>query len=157
MCEVPYSHLIHTAPICENLKNRSKSEYKRCFRCRNLALKKALTSKKPFGGLCINGIYEYTHPVIINDEVACVIFIGNILQEDGYNKLRVKMSHDSQLINTTESKLKYNDIVTISKILENHIIFLLEKFSYDNDHKLFYLTLLHYHPFKTSFTNNILL
>ncbi|MBQ9940543.1 MAG: helix-turn-helix domain-containing protein [Clostridia bacterium] len=131
MCELPRNHIIHTAPICETIKNRSKTSYKKCFFCRNLALKKAITTKEPFGGICINGIYEYTHPVVVNNEVACIIFIGNILHEDGYHKISKKIS-DTLLFNTMEEKLGYNDIVAISKLLENHILFLLDKFSYDN-------------------------
>lgn len=46
--------------------------------CRNAAIKKAMRLKKEFGGFCINGVYEYIHPVIINDYVACIIYIGNI-------------------------------------------------------------------------------
>ena len=58
MCNLPHSRHIHHSPLCEELKNQNKIGYKRCFTCRNLALKKALSLKKPFDGICINGIYE---------------------------------------------------------------------------------------------------
>lgn len=130
MCELPRNHIIHTAPVCEDIKAQSRYSYKKCVFCRNMAVRKALSTKKPFGGLCINGIYEYTHPIIINDEVAGLIFIGNIMDKDGYDKLRSSVS-DEELLNTMETKLMHDDVVTISKLLENHILFLLEKYSHD--------------------------
>lgn len=46
MCELPDAHRIHTSTICEEIKTSSKVSYKRCVRCRNLALRKALRTKK---------------------------------------------------------------------------------------------------------------
>ena len=78
LCTLPFSHQIHSSPFCTHAKNSTKNGYRRCFACRNLAIEKALRTKLPFGGKCINGIYEYVRPVLINGEVAAVIFIGNI-------------------------------------------------------------------------------
>ena len=76
MCELPKRQEIHQSPVCDTFKSYTRTSFSRCLRCRNLALKKAITTKKAFGGLCINGIYEYTHPIIIENEVAGVIFVG---------------------------------------------------------------------------------
>lgn len=131
MCEVPYSHHIHTSPICEEIKGLNKISYKRCFKCRNLALRKALNTKEPFGGICINGIYEYTHPVVINDEVACVIFIGNILNSSAENKkIKSKVGEKDYLLSTLEKNTGYEDCRIIAHLLESHICMLLEKYTY---------------------------
>ena len=71
-CNLAHPHRIHAGQLCEVFKS-NPAGYQRCFRCRNLALKRAIQKKKAFGGLCINGIYEYTRPVIINGDVVCVI------------------------------------------------------------------------------------
>ena len=92
MLTLPHSHEIHSREICETFKSMGKFGFKKCFRCRNLALKKALEEKKSFGGICINGVYEYTHPVVIDNKAVCVIYIGNILDEDkGLYKLKTKI------------------------------------------------------------------
>lgn len=128
MCELPDAHRIHTSTICEEIKTSSKVSYKRCVRCRNLALRKALRTKKPFGGMCINGIYEYTHPVVINDEVACVIFIGNILNSSN-EKIKNSIGDKDFLLNTLEENMGYEDCRIIAGLLESHICMLLEKYT----------------------------
>lgn len=74
---LPFERVVHSKPYCTHVKSKPNG-YKRCFACRNLAIAKAKNTKKDFGGLCINKLYEYVHPVVINDEVVAVVFIGNI-------------------------------------------------------------------------------
>ncbi|MBQ8893960.1 MAG: helix-turn-helix domain-containing protein [Clostridia bacterium] len=74
---LPVERRIHTSPICSEAKAVPGGQ-RRCYRCRNLAFQKAVKTKQPFGGLCVNGLYEYLHPLMIEGEVAAVIFIGNI-------------------------------------------------------------------------------
>ena len=101
MCNLNYDRSIHSSPICNEFKAR-RNGFKRCFACRNLALKKAISTKKGFGGMCVNGIYEYTRPVIIDGEVVCIIFIGNIFCEKSEKKLLRKIGDDKDLINSLE-------------------------------------------------------
>lgn len=128
MCELPNEHLIHSSAVCEEIKTASKISYKRCFKCRNLALRKALQTKKPFGGMCINGIYEYTHPVVIDDDVACVVFIGNILSSQD-EKIKNSIGDKHLLLDTLEENMGYEDCRIIAKLLESHICMLLEKYT----------------------------
>lgn len=129
MCNLPHNRHIHHSPLCSEFKERSKKEYTRCFTCRNLALKKAISTKQGFGGICINGIYEYTRPVIIDGEVACIIYIGNIFDEDNKGKLLNRICDKPELINSLEKGLSKNDIETICDLIEGHIITLLEKYN----------------------------
>jgi len=123
MCELPHEHTIHSGSLCEFFKTRSNQGYRRCFKCRNLAIKKALETKKSFGGLCINGIYEYTHPVMINNDVACIIFIGNILNEEKGHTLPP---------DTLEKDFSIDDCTKVGNILESYILMLLEKYTDKN-------------------------
>lgn len=133
MCNLPHSRHIHHSPLCEELKSRNKIGYKRCFTCRNLALKKALSLKKPFDGICINGIYEYTRPVLIHNEVACIIYIGNYFDKTQAAKLYKKIGNDDSLLDTLEQDLTKQDIEAICDLIEEHIVLLLEKFSTQSD------------------------
>ncbi len=47
---LPLQHTIHPRKICEHFKN-TPNGFNRCFRCRNLAIKKALKDKAPFYGI----------------------------------------------------------------------------------------------------------
>lgn len=132
MCHLPEAHKIHSARICESIKNISINEYKRCFRCRNLAIQKAIKTKTPFGGLCINGVYEYTHPVIINDDLACIIYIGNILCDGENKRLNKRIQNKKSLLNTMERDFGYEKCMVVAEIIEGHIRILLDKYTCKN-------------------------
>ncbi len=125
---LPHKHNIHSSIICDEFKINYDS-YKKCFGCRNLVLNKAIRTKTAFGGLCINGLFEYTHPVIINNEVACIIFIGNILdKEKGYHKLLKNLGDKASLIHSTENDFSIEKCKAVSALLESYILLLLEKY-----------------------------
>ena len=71
-------HTIHSSPFCWKMKGTAEG-MRRCYRCRNAAIRKALRTRAPFGGKCINGLYEYTHPILREEKVVAIIFVGNIL------------------------------------------------------------------------------
>ncbi len=120
LCRIPHAHTIHSTPVCWEMKSVGAG-FRRCFRCRNLALQKALNEKKPFGGLCACGVYEYTHPLLVGDEVAAVIFIGNIYESKGGEKLTRRLGDRRSLIETMEHSASEADCVTISALLESYI------------------------------------
>lgn len=122
---LPLSQTIHSKPICSAFKCIGNGHNK-CIRFRNLVLKKAKIEKKPFGGCCINGIYEYCYPVVINNAVVCVIFVGNILPLDS-KRLSNKL-FDNSLIDTLETNFDYKQCEKLSLILESYIRFLFKEF-----------------------------
>lgn len=125
LCRVPYDHTIHSKPVCSVLK-LGGAGFRRCFRCRNLALQKALNEKTPFGGLCACGVYEYTHPVLIGAEVAAVIFIGNLcLDGEGEEKLRRRLGEEAALLKTMEHSLSPSDLTVMAELVADRIRHLL--------------------------------
>ena len=127
LCRLPHKHKIHSSEICETFKS-GHNAYRRCFRCRNMALKKALETKTPFGGICSNGIYEYTHPVVVSGEVAAVIFIGNILLSGEENpRLTKYVGEKRNLLDTLEKNVSESDAKSIAEIIEEYVLLLFEK------------------------------
>ncbi len=120
LCRIPHAHTIHSTPVCQSMKSAGAG-FRRCFRCRNLALQKALDEKKPFGGLCACGVYEYTHPLLVGDEVAAVIFIGNIHKDEGGKRLLRRLGENQGLIETMEHSMGEADCITLSALLEGYI------------------------------------
>ena len=128
-CELPLRQTIHRSPVCEKFKTNGKNAFERCYKCRNLSINKALKTKTSFDGLCINGIYEYTHPVCIGDRVAFLIFIGNILSgAKGLEKIKNHAKGIDLPINTMEANVTPEDCKAIAKTIENYIFYLLEKY-----------------------------
>ena len=125
-CRLPHAHTIHSSPVCAELKQDSGG-FRRCFRCRNMALRKALESKRPFGGLCTGGVFEYTHPVLVDGEVAAVIFIGNILAEGENARLTKRLGERRDLMQTMEDRLTEADAAAMAEILDSYIRLLLKE------------------------------
>lgn len=124
-CILPHEQQIHAGKICTEFKIHKRG-YERCYACRCAAIQKAMHIKKAFGGLCINGIYEYTRPVVIDNNIACIIYIGNILEETkGLEKLRKNLSGKENLLNTLEKNFPFEMCETFGALIENHIRILL--------------------------------
>lgn len=127
MVKLPHRQEIHFGALCERFKEKN---FKRCFRCRNHAVYKAIKTKRAFGGVCVNGIYEYTRPIVINDEVAGIIFVGNILdRESGYPRLKRNLGGDDLLMDTLEKDFGEEKCESVSRLLESYIRVLLEKYT----------------------------
>ena len=128
-CILPQKQTIHASKICDEFKSYSGG-LERCFRCRNAAIRKACRTKEAFGGLCINGVYEYTRPVVIGNDVVCIIFIGNILEETkGYGMLKENITDKDYLLDTLEKKFTFEQCETIGSLLETYIRTLLKSIS----------------------------
>jgi AraC-like DNA-binding protein len=122
---LPHEQTIHAAPVCEALKTR-EGGYRRCFYCRNAAIAHACDAKHPFGGLCINGVYEYTHPVLDGDEMICIVYIGNILADGkGAQKLSRRLGERRALLETMEHGYTEDQCRMLAHTVESYIRMLL--------------------------------
>lgn len=128
-CTLPHSHQIHMGKICDYYKAVNEKSFRRCLKCRNMAVNKALTEKNPFGGLCINGVYEYLRPVLIGKEVACVIFIGNIFMPyKRFTRMKNKSESADLFAETLEQDFDESKCETLGILIESYIRILLEKY-----------------------------
>ena len=121
------SQTIHTCPVCDFAKSTAKG-LERCVRCRNRALEKAVEEKRAFGGFCVNGVFEYCRPIISNNDVLAVIFIGNILLDHDIQRKKLLESFDEALLKTMARGFSYTDAERIGNIIESYTRFLLEKY-----------------------------
>ena len=123
---IPHSHQIHTGEICEYFK-RTPEGFKKCLACRNTAIRLAIENRVPFGAFCVNGAYEYTHPVIKDDDVAAMIFIGNIAITDrGKARLAANLSEQPEIIETMEQGYTRSDCKAIAELIESYIKLIFE-------------------------------
>ena len=131
--KLDFAHTIHPKPICEAMKNKAGG-MERCYRCRCYAIKRAIRRAKGFGALCVNGVFEYTHPIIFNNKVVGVIMVGNILSQD---LSKIINCGGTPYFKDMEADFSNKYCVRISKLVESYIIFLMQnKFeqtkNYDN-------------------------
>ena len=136
---LPFERTVHSAPVCENFKI-GKQGQRRCFKCRNAALRKAINTGDSFGGLCINGVYEYTRPVMMDGNVVCVIFVGNIMPPEENAGLLKNSVADRNIDGELPGESMQKDFgeekcVGISDILESYIKMILSIYPVEDDSK----------------------
>lgn len=76
MTKIAIKNIIHSKHFCDIAKSSPKG-YHTCMRCKKLANTKATRKGVPFCGCCVYGLYEAVFPVIINNTVSAIIYIGN--------------------------------------------------------------------------------
>ena len=99
-----------------------------CFLCRNTVLKMLIKRCKSFGGYCTKGVYEYCRPVLRNDTVAAVIFVGNILTEDPRQLERLSGHIKKPLFRTMQKDFSLEDCKRTADILESYIHYLMDRY-----------------------------
>lgn len=125
------SQSIHDKPVCMAVK-RQHDRLSLCYRCRNTVQKAVIKRRKPMAGLCVNGVYEYCRPVVYNDRVICVIFIGNILSPDPEHQKKMRAWLGDDLVDTMEDSCSEQDCVRIADVVESYIVFLFDRYGIEN-------------------------
>lgn len=127
--KIAFRNVIHSKTFCDIAKSTEKG-YRSCLHCKNLANTKAVSSKKPFYGHCLYGIYEAVMPVIIGDTVSAIVYVGNAIVDIDHTKKRIdktcRYTHvDKQKlyeqIEKCEHVVHINELVGISEIVCDYI------------------------------------
>lgn len=126
-----HSQSIHNSPVCLAVK-RSPEGLSSCYRCRMTVQKAVIRRRKSIGGICTNGVYEYCRPVVYDDRVIAVIFVGNVLTTDPRQRQRLARLNDPTLIDTTEQNTPPEDCAALADILESYIVFLFDRYGIEN-------------------------
>ena len=133
--KISRQNINHSKFFCDIAKSTDKG-YSFCLRCKKLANTKAITQKKPFSGHCIFGLYEVAFPVIINEKVAAIVYVGNaIINEDEIKKRIDRVCHytgvnsESLYNQTKECEFIDNadELFGIAEIVSDYIKMLCEK------------------------------
>ena len=125
------SQSIHDRPVCMSIKREHKA-LDSCYRCRYTVQKAVVRRRKSMAGLCTNGVYEYCRPVIYEDRVICVIFIGNILTSDPIQRQKLEARVGSELLETMEQDCTPEDCARIADVLQSYILFLFDRYGIEN-------------------------
>ena len=127
--KIAFRNVIHSKTFCDIAKSTEKG-YRSCLHCKNLANTKAVSSKKPFYGHCLYGIYEAAMPVIIGDTVSAIVYVGNAIVDIDHTKTRIektcRYTHvDKQKLHEQIEKCEHvdhiNELVGISEIVCDYI------------------------------------
>lgn len=78
--KIKFKNIVHISNFCNKAKSTSRG-YRVCLHCKALANARSIQGKEPFGGHCLYGLYEVARPVVIDDSVAAIVYVGNALMD----------------------------------------------------------------------------
>lgn len=87
--KIDFGHAIHSKKFCDLAKSTERG-YRACLYSKRLANTRAIEKCTSFCGQCIFGIYEAALPVIIDKNVAAVIYVGNAVADYEKTEERIK-------------------------------------------------------------------
>lgn len=126
-----HSQMIHDRPVCRAVK-QAPGGLASCYRCRMRVQKAVIRHRKSIGGICTNGVYEYCRPVVYDNRVISVIFVGNVLTGDPEQHRRLSRLEDKSLLQTMAQDVTPADCIAIADILESYIVFLFDHYGIEN-------------------------
>lgn len=127
--KISFENAIHSKKFCTIAKSTERGN-RLCYRCKKLANKKAVEGKKNFCGHCLYGLYEASVPVIIDETVAAVIYVGNaVIDIEQTNRRIEKACHytrvDPQQLYEQTKECEYlnhaDELLKIAEIVCDYI------------------------------------
>ena len=98
---VGFAHRLHSKPFCDIAKSTDEGR-RRCLRCKRCANKKAITTKRAFGGYCVYGLYEVAFPIVMNNTVVAVVYVGNAVIDEKKTQVRIESTCARSLVEKSE-------------------------------------------------------
>ena len=133
--KIDFKNVIHSKMFCNIAKSTEKG-YKACIHCKMLANFKAKETKNAFCGYCIYGVYEAAVPVVIDEAVLAVVYVGNAVVDK--DKSLERISRTCRFTGVSSSLLCSElerceevenpcELLQIGEIVRDYIIMLLSK------------------------------
>lgn len=127
MTRCPHRQVVHEAPGCMSAKNTQEG-LAACYRCRRIVQKYVISKRKSLGGLCKKGVYEYCRPVVYEDDVIAVIYVGNVYLGTSEQREKLRKNIPAELYDTMEQSFTQKDCEGIADLFESYILFLFDKY-----------------------------
>ena len=133
--KIEIKNVVHSKKYCDIAKSTSRG-YDTCLHCKMLANTKATQGKEPFGGYCLYGLYEVSVPVIVDDNVAAIVYVGNAIIDEKKATSRLKKMcrrtgvDEKKLMNELK-KCEYLDtpqeLFQIGDLIKDYILWLYKR------------------------------
>ena len=138
---LPPRYQLHSVPFCGAAKTTVKG-LNACLFCKKVANRKAAEEKKPFFGPCIYGIMEYVHPVVMDGNTKCILYIGNMLMDRQFTEEKIRfrcrktgVSPDKmiQALSSCENNADLEKVKKIAQIIDSYIQLLSSTLDYKSE------------------------
>lgn len=130
--KIKFKNIVHIKNFCNTAKSTNRG-YRICQRCKRLANQKAIREKAPFCGYCSYGLYEVAHPVILNNKVVAIVYVGNAIlnKQNTLERIRrtskISMVNENKLheeLNNCETIESPDELFQIAELVSDYLLFL---------------------------------
>lgn len=139
LLDIPILERIHAKKFCDVAKSTAKG-FKNCRRCRFYADLKAVNTKQLFHGHCIYGLYEIGLPVVVDNKVLAVVYVGNLLYnpeksfkraESTCRLTKVDFNSISDEFHNAQQTDDLEHYINIAETVASYLKLILKNFPYD--------------------------
>jgi YesN/AraC family two-component response regulator len=95
---------VHYCNFCNEAK-KTKKGLSLCMKNKYMSINKVINTKSQFIGKCYLGLTEIVTPVYFNDNLFCIIYLGNILIKEDMSKIIHYIQYASRVTHINEEQL----------------------------------------------------
>ena len=86
---IRFDHVIHSKKFCDVAKSTVQGR-RICMQCKSMANATAVNQKTPFCGQCAYGLYEAAVPVVMEQSVMAIVYVGNATIDREFSQKRIQ-------------------------------------------------------------------
>lgn len=129
LTELAHNTLVHSCTFCRIAKS-TEHGLRTCLHCKKLANNKAIHRRTPFAGHCAYGLYEVAYPVIISNQVAAVVYVGNFITDSTHSMKRIERTCRStrvskellfQQLHSCEAVISQEEPFAIAELVSDYL------------------------------------
>ena len=88
LTQIRFESIIHSKNFC-NIAKSTETGYRSCLKCKEASVARAMRERRPFLGQCFYGLYEAVIPVISDNAVIAVVYVGNAVIDEARVRERI--------------------------------------------------------------------
>ncbi len=115
LLNIPQRERIHARRFCDIAKSTAKG-FRSCKRCRFCADRRAIKTKQLFHGHCIYGLYEIGMPVVAGDKTIAVVYVGNLLPDAEFSKVRAATACSKTGVDYNSLKQEFDNAQSVTDL-----------------------------------------
>ncbi len=160
MLRVDTQNRVHAQHICSCAK-RTKKGLRLCLWCKQKSIEKAV-QKQPYWGMCPLGIAEAVCPIVFENELLGVVYVGNLLTSEKTAKQRIarvasitgaSRSQMAAALPTCQACADMDRYLMLAQFISGYILLLYQQFGRETDSQ-FHWTVELFKNYTDSFFNH---
>lgn len=135
---IDFANKTHTSEYCRTAKSTQKG-YNLCIKCKKRANEKAINTQIPFLGFCPFGVFEAVCPVVVENHILAVVYVGSGALRSSERSLRIEKTCRALKLGSKEQEFFLNErrgetnqqiLIKTANVIANYIKLITEENGY---------------------------